>query len=44
MSDNIEGKAVVITGASGGPSEAGDCPDWLSCLALNNQQPAGKQR
>jgi hypothetical protein len=44
MSDNIEGKASVITGASGGPGEAGDRPGWLSCLALKDQQPAGKQR
>ncbi len=44
MSDNIGGKALVIAGASGGPGEAGDRPDYLSCLALNDQQPAGKQR
>ncbi|HYY93304.1 MAG TPA: hypothetical protein VE713_02205 [Pyrinomonadaceae bacterium] len=43
MSDNIEGKAVGIAGASGRPGEAGDRPDWLSCLALNHQ-PARKQR
>ena len=44
MSDNVEGKIVVITGASGGLGEASDCPDWLSYLALNDLRPAGNRR
>jgi len=44
MSNNIEGKVVRIAGASGGLGEASNRPDWLSCLALNDQQPAGNRR
>jgi hypothetical protein len=55
MSNNIEGKVVVITGASGGVGKASARPDFqdyvqcgsscrLSCLALNRIQPAGNGR
>jgi hypothetical protein len=55
MSNNIEGKVVVIAGASGGLGEASARPDVqgylkfrplcrLSCLALNHLQPAGNGR
>jgi NADP-dependent 3-hydroxy acid dehydrogenase YdfG len=37
MSDNIEGKTVVVAGASGGSGEVPARP-------LNDHQPAGKQR
>ena len=43
MSDNIEGKVVITTGASGGLGEASDRPVWLSRLALNDHQPAGNR-
>jgi hypothetical protein len=55
MSNNIEGKVVVITGASGGLGEASAGHDFqaylkfrplcrLSCVALNHLQPAGNRR
>jgi hypothetical protein len=51
MSNNIAGKVVVITGASSGLGEASARPDLqgyltcrLSCLALNDLQPAGNRR
>jgi hypothetical protein len=55
MSNNIEGKFVVITGASGGVGKASPRPDFqryipcgsfcrLSCLALNHIPPAGNER
>jgi hypothetical protein len=51
MNHNIEGKVVVIAGASGRLGEASARPDFqgylkfrLSCLALNDLQPAGNRR
>ena len=55
MSNNIEGKIVVITGASSGLGEASARPVFqgylkfrplgrLSCLALDDLQPAGNRR
>jgi hypothetical protein len=44
MSNNIEGKVVIIAGASGGPGEASDRPDQISCLALKGLRPAGDRR
>jgi hypothetical protein len=52
MSNNIQGKVVVIAGASGGLDEASARPDFQgylifrplcrqSCLALSDLQPAG---
>jgi NAD(P)-dependent dehydrogenase (short-subunit alcohol dehydrogenase family) len=55
MSNNIGGKVVVITGANGGLGEASARPVFqdylkfrplcrLSCLALDDLQPAGNRR
>jgi hypothetical protein len=55
MPNNIEGKVVVIRGASSGLGEASAGHDfqgylefrplcWLSCVALNHLQLAGNRR
>ena len=47
MSNSIEGKVVVIAGASGGLGEASTRPGfqgYLKFRALNHLQPAGNQR
>jgi hypothetical protein len=51
MNNNIAGKVVVIAGASGRLGEASARPDLqgylifrVSCLALNDLQPAGNRR